>query len=554
VAAGWRDGDTLPELQWVTVFVDARTVPDGARIDADVAIVGAGAAGLAIAVELEGTGLSVALLESGGFKRDAETNELNAGATAGVAYPPLDECRSRYYAGSTNCWGGGCRPMTSEDFDPRSWVSDSGWPISEDDLAPYYRRAIPALGLGEYDYDAESWDRRIGSPRARLLPLGTDRLTNQIRQYSPLGRFGDVCRASLEVSTDVRCYLHANLVGLDTNDAATSVEALRVATLTGRRLRVVARILVLAMGGIENARMLLLPQPGAPQGLGNAHDLVGRYFMDHPSFRWGELKKASTAPPLDLYDSTYSYHSPELASDGVSVAMSFSLTRETQEAEELLRTEMFLYTTFAGEDNPGRDALRRFVGRTPGARHSTGRDLATFLRHAPQVATGLVARRLNRLARKMHLFTIVEPEPDRESRVTLTGERDPLGVNRTQLTVRLTPRVERSLVRAHELLADELRESGVGRLEFDGDRRLDWCCHHMGTTRMSLDARHGVVNTDGRVHDVENLYVAGSSVFPTAGNDVPTYTIVALAIRLADHLKARLGTSAAVRSPESARA
>ena len=434
--------------------------------------------------------------------------------------------------------------MVSLDFDPRGWVYGSGWPISESDLATYYRRAIPALGLAEFDYDAASWDRRIASPRARLVPLRSDRITTEVRQYSPLGGFGEFCRARLEAATNVQCLLHANMTAIDTNDDATAVEGVRVATLSGGRFRIVPRILVLAMGGIENARMLLLPQPGAPRGLGNAHDRVGRFFMDHPSFRSGLLAKAPSAPSLDLYDSTYSYHSPAFAADGVSVTMSFSLSRAVQEEEELLRTEMFFYTTFAGEENPGREALRRFVGRTPGVRHSTRGDFATFLRYAPQVATGLMARRLNRLARKMHLFTIVEPEPSPESRVTLVEERDALGVNRAQVSPVLTPRVERSLERAHELLADALRENGVGSLVFDGEQRLDWCCHHMGTTRMSIDAKDGVVDTDGRVHDLANLYVAGSSVFPTAGGDVPTYTIVALAIRLADHLKARLGAAA----------
>jgi choline dehydrogenase-like flavoprotein len=525
------------------VFVDARTVPDGTRLEADVAIAGAGAAGISLAHELAGTGITAVLLESGGFTREPETYDLNVGATDGLPYPTLDTCRSRFFAGSTNCWGGGCRPMTSEDFEPRAWLQGSGWPISEDDLAPYYRRASRALGLGEVDYDAVSWDRRIGNPRAGVLPLQSNRLSNEIRQYSPLGRFGELGRSTLETATNIRCLLHANLVGIETDASATVVEAVRVATLSGRQFRVRPRILVLAMGGIENARILLLPNPGAPQGMGNAYDLVGRYFMDHPSFRSGLFTKAPSAPSLDLYDSTYSYHSPEYASDGVSVAMSLSLARPVQEEEELLRSEMFLYTTFAGEDNPGREALRRFVGRTPGARRSTRQDLATFIRYAPQVATGIVARRLDRLARKTHLFTIVEPEPNPESRVTLTEERDPLGLNRARLNVLLTPRVERTLGRAQQILADELQQMGAGSLDFDGDRQLDWCCHHMGTTRMSLDARHGVVNTDSRLHDVQNLYVAGSSVFPTAGSDVPTYTIVALAIRLADHLKTRLEAS-----------
>jgi choline dehydrogenase-like flavoprotein len=524
------------------VFVDARTVPDEAHVDTDVAVVGAGAAGIAVALELGRAGIRTVLVESGGLDRDPRTDDLNVGESDGLEYLRLEACRSRFLGGSTNCWGGGCRPLQRHDFEPRAWVHGSGWPIAYDDVMPYYERAGTLLRLGRVDYDPDSWERLVGHPRARLLRLDADRVTNEIRQFGPVESLGSLYRDELGRAATVRCLLHANLVGIDTDAAAGRVERVRIATLTGRRFHVVPRVLVLAMGGIENARALLMPQPGAPSGLGNANGLVGRYFMEHPSYRSGVLVRADGAPALDFYDTTYSYRNDRFAAEGVSVASAFSLAPAVQEAEELMQGRMILYTTFAGEDTAGRDALRRLVGRHRGARRHRGRDVATFLRHAPSVATGVVARKARRLARRTHLFTIVEPEPDPESRVTLARDRDALGVNRVRLTLRLTSRVERTLVRAQRTLADELERAGVGTIEQNGARQLDWCCHHIGTTRMSTDERHGVVNPDGRLHGVENLYVAGSSVFPTAGNDMPTYTIVALAIRLADHLRLRLGT------------
>jgi choline dehydrogenase-like flavoprotein len=533
-----------PLISWSTVFLDARRVPDGTRIDTDVAIVGAGAAGIAIAVELANTGISTVLLESGEFERDSQTEDLNAGKSDGLGYALLEDSRSRFLGGSTNCWGGLCRPLEPEDFDERPWVHASGWPIPYDDLALSYRRASQTLRVGPVDYDAASWERRIGNPQARLLPFRSDRVSNEILQFSPPARFGELYRSTLRRSTHIRCFLRGNLVGIQTDSSATVVEGLRVATLTGREFRIIPRIAILAMGGIENARILLLPNPHAPQGIGNPYDLVGRYFMEHPSFRSGSFTKALSAPSLKWYDSTYNFSNPTFASGGVSAAAYFSLTRATNEKEELLRNRMLLFTTFAGEENPGTDALRRLLGRPRGAGRSKSpkQDVTTFVRHAPQVGIGIVARRyrLNRLARRTHLFTIVEPEPSPDSRVTLSDERDSLGVNRPRLTWHLTSRVERTLVRAQQILAEELEQIGAGNLEFESRGDPHWCCHHIGTTRMSTDARYGVVDADCRVHGVQNLYVAGSSVFPTAGSDLPTLTIVALAIRLADHVRTRL--------------
>ena len=192
------------------------------------------------------------------------------------------------------------------------------------------------------------------------------------------------------------------------------------------------------------------------------------------------------------------------------------------------------------------ESLLRLMGRSRVVGRTTEpfRDLGRVARRAPSVATAVIVRslRIRRLGTPQ-LMAIVEPEPSHASRVTLAETRDALGLRRARVTWHLTDRVERTFQRIRSLVGAELERSGLGTFEprSDADSSPDmWCWHHIGTTRMSDDPRRGVVDRDGRVHGIPNLYVAGSAVFPTAGCDMPTMTIVALAVRTAEHLRSRL--------------
>ena len=518
-------------------------------IQTDVCVAGAGAAGIAIATELAGSDVDVVLIESGGFEHDEETNALNVGRSEGLPYARLEACRSRYFGGSTNCWAGWARPFELEDLEQRSWVKDSGWPIRHTDLGGYWERAARMIGLGDMDFDPESWARRIAHPRGRFLSLDGGRITNQVLQFSPPARFGQLYRADLERAANIRCLLHANVVGLKTDADSRVVERVRVATLTGSTLEISARIVVLAMGGIENPRILLLPSLEAPEGLGNRYGLVGRYFMEHSSFHAGYLLPTPGGAPLDLYDATFSHHDGDFSVDGVSAAAYLSVDPKVRQEEGLLRDRTFLHTVFAGEGTLGTEALLRLAGRTPADRRSgsSRADAWMVARHWPRVVLGAVGRhfRIRALARSVRVLTIVEPEPTPESRIILGKETDALGVPRAVVSWYLTDNVRRTFVRVQQLLAEELSRFGVGtfvpvELPDPWTRDMRWCRHHIGTTRMASDPKRGVVDADCRVHGVANLYVAGSSVFPTAGSDLPTLTIVALALRTADHVRTRL--------------
>jgi choline dehydrogenase-like flavoprotein len=529
------------------MFLDARSLTPGTRLDADVCIVGAGAAGISLALALEGSPYRVLLLESGGFRRDEHTQELYAGDSIGVTYCPLDESRSRFFGGSTNCWGGWCKTFDPIDFEPRPWVAATGWPFGADELEPYHPRTASLLELGPLDFDPEQWEGRIANPRAQLLPLEGSSLENRIAQFSPPARFGRLYRRPIGDSANVTAVLHANLLEIQTDAWASVATGLRLATLGGHEVTATARIYVLAMGGIENARLLLLSNGSSPHGLGNARDLVGRCFMDHPRVISGVFTPSASTPRLDFYDAAYNVRSSAMVADGVSAAAFMSVRPEVQRREELLNNRIFFQSFFAGEDAAGTLALRRLLAALAERRRPRAalRDLRRVLRDADEVVLAAASHLFHptRLLRARRLVTIVESEPNRESRVTLGADRDALGLPRATVDWRLGEATERTIRKVQHLVRDELARLGLGTLvltENDPDELVLGVWHHMGTTRMSDDPAHGVVDRDCRVHGVGNLYVAGSSVFPVVSNDMPTFTIVALALRLADHLRREL--------------
>ncbi len=531
------------------MIYDALQLPDGTVFETDVCIIGAGAAGIAIAVELADSPVKVLLLESGGFEEEDASRDLSAGENNGIAYGPLEALRARFFGGSTNKWGGWSRPFDREDFEPRAWVRNSGWPISRADLVPFYKRASERLLLGNLDYDPANVDR-IADPSARLIPLPDARIESLILRFSPPARFGNLYRETLHRAGNIQCMLHANAIELVADSEAARVDTIRVATLDGKAFQIKPRVAVLAAGGIENARLLLLSNRVSQNGLGNENDLVGRYFMEHPLVRTGRFQpERGTQPPLDLYDATFSYHNPAFSIDGVEVAAYLAATPDVERKEELLRHRVLFSTVYRGEDAPGTEALRRLTrhSRRVDRSRNKPRDAALVLANAPSVITAVVGRRfkLARLAKELSVLTIVEPEPIPTSRVTLGDTRCALGLRRARITWSLSPAVKRTSERVTEIVGEELARAGVGTLEAarpEGDpfQAPLWCWHHIGTTRMSADPRAGVVDANGRVHSISNLYVAGSSVFPTAGCDMPTLTIVALAIRMATYIREEL--------------
>jgi len=510
------------------VHTDARTLPDATLLEGDVCIVGAGPAGIALALEWEGRGERVLLLEGGGFQLERDVQDRYRGESVGLPYYPLESARLHFFGGASNHWGGFCAPFDPIDFEARPWVPRSGWPFGREELDPYYARTQQLVELGPYDYDAESW--RVRDPRMVPLPLDPARVWTKMWQFSPPTHFGRRYRERLTSSANVHLFTHASVVEVVLHPDGRTVSGLRVANLAGRTHHVRARRYVLACGAIQNARVLLASNGVARRGVGNDQDLVGRHFMEHVEMPVGELVLARP-DPVSLYrlDWGYTRARGELA-----------LAADLQRERELLNGSVEL--------SPRED-------RTPlrGTFQELPPDvLAGFMEYDERVARGEIVPSpaeapTHEPWREFTLVARHEQAPDPASRVTLSSERDALGVPRVRLDWRLSTLEFRSMRESCRELGREVGRSGAGRvrlLEWLREEGEDWPefvsggWHHMGTTRMHTDPSQGVVDPDSRIHGIDNLYVAGASVFPTGGCANPTLTLLALTLRLSDHLKA----------------
>jgi len=564
------------------MFVDARGVEMETMLKADICIVGAGAAGIAIALDYIGSRLRVAVIESGGFDYEAETQQLLYGPVIGLPYFPLMAARLRYFGGTTNHWGGVCRPMEDIDFEARKGVPYTGWPLRKTDLEPFYGPAVEICAAPSKQWHVNAWARQ---DRFAPLPLDSNRVVTRVAQLvSKSARsFGARYKDQFRRARNVTVYLHANVISIQTDDAGANATSVRVATLSGRRFSVAAKLFVLAVGGIENPRLLLTSNANRPNGLGNQHDLVGRFFSEHPRFIAGMVMLTNPRTSVGFYDPHYvgdsrikAYLSPanniKLAEGLMDVQIRmdpvfeqrFAHAKNSEEVESLLS---LLKNIRHGEEVPDlgrhlmnvvKDLSRWHQFSIPGAPIPLPYPevLRRLMRASRTERERLIPALLGNVAastyieffgapiERLLLTTRIEQAPNPDSRVKLISERDQLGVPRVALDWRLSDIDKYHMRRALEILGAEFGRAGLGRLKIlreDGapgwpkDLAGGW--HLMGTTRMHDDPRQGVVDRNCRIHGMSNLYVAGSSVFPTGGSGTPTLTLVALALRLAKHMK-----------------
>ena len=529
------------------MILDGRTADQTAATAYDVLILGAGPAGITLALELRGQGLRIGLLESGSDQFDPDTQMLYDGTVTGHSSAvDLAAIRLRYLGGATNHWGGRCVPMDRIDFERTPLSGLSGWPISYDAMLPFYDRAHPYFGIGRFVYDP----LEIGQiTRSDLLLPDAEALRTVVLRQSDL-QFGPQYQRDLAQASDIDLWYWTNVVELETGDdgAITAVETL---TLDGRSRRFTAQIVVLACGAVENTRQLLAHNARTGQRLGDAGDLLGRCYIDHPAggaaFLWLERPMAPSVYWGDL----------PLDSDGTPVRLLWALTEETLAREALANIQFYLLPFDETPDPRIREANRGWSGLRNVAKWTLGRDreritlsdaYCTMINNADMMAAdvlGMIDRDVP--TQRLLLKYEAEQQPDRTSYVSLSDTRDELGQLRADLHWSPTEADLDSILRTTEIIGREVGTASFGRIEFEDHfdepywhTQTSW--HQMGTTRMATEPRNGVVDPDCRVHGSSNLYVAGGSVMPTGGRANPTLTIVALSIRLADHLKRRLST------------
>jgi choline dehydrogenase-like flavoprotein len=513
------------------MLLDARTVPANTVIETDVCIIGAGAAGITLAKEFAGKPFRVCLLESGGFEYDEKTQDLYRGETVGV-HLPLNVMRLRYFGGSTNHWGNYCSPLNDIDFEAREWVPHSGWPFKKSHLTPFYLRAQAVCQLGPFTYEPEFWASK-NSPR---LPFVDDCVSTSIFQTrEPPIRFGTVYREEILKASNITTILHANVLNLEVDHTGRTVSRLRVGRFQSKPFAVAANVFVLATGAIENARLLLTSNDVIRVGLGNKNGLVGRFFMSHA------LCNPALFLPSDPLLRATLYMNSKPALDKLRVTGHLTLSPETQREHKLLNFNAVLSPIYVART--ALLSLKRLMSRDF---DSLAKDLRNIIGDMDGVAKATYTKLFKGVipVQAYSLTTAIEQAPNPESRVSLSSERDAFSIPRVKIDWRLAPVDRRSLRRSLEILAMQLGRAGLGRLRIDLNQQdQSWpdvlrdTGHHIGTTRMHLDPKQGVVDENCRVHGVSNLFVAGSSVFPTSGHANPTLTIIALALRLADHVK-----------------
>lgn len=513
----------------------AKASPDS--LEADIAIIGAGAAGLTMAQCLSSANRRVVLIESGGLDYEKETAALNAGSSVGQPYYALDDARLRFFGGTTAIWGGRCAELDPIDFEQRPWVPFSGWPFGFAELEPWYAQARKLL---EVDASADP-EELLGIPMKELAA----RTWSFDRKFD---RFGYVANRPLVGRPNVTLLLHATVREIVLAANGREVARLDVRGPGGKRLEVVAKTYVLAAGGLENPRILLASNSVAKQGLGNDNDLVGRFFMEHPHARGGAVSSAAAWQLLNAFKRRRIH--------GVEFAPLLVPSTELQREARLLNSAITLAAR-PPVSGSHRIAKRLYLR----AKHEveptkSGRSLWKAYRRTGRVVkqvTGPVSPWLKVLAGKMELAIVVRAEqsPNPDSRVTLDRETDGLGMPRIRLDWRLQQLDIHTVSGMVDALDRDLAGLNLGRADKSGwvaDGSAQWVTdplvsthsiggyHHMGTTRMADDPARGVTDQWGRVHGVSNLYVAGSSLFPTSGWANPTLTILALALRTCDKL------------------
>ena len=556
------------------MILDARKDDLPAEISAQVAIVGAGAAGIALALSLHAQGIATVLVEAGGEAVDPAAQDFYRAATIDPpSHGPTHLYRRRAFGGTTAIWGGRCIPFDPIDFEPRAWIAHSGWPIAHADVAAWYDAALDLCQAGPLAFAAA---QALPGPQAAMVAgvPSPDVILDRVERFSNPAHFGKVYREKLAASPAVRVLLHANAVEVLTDAEGNAATGVRARTAGGREIVISAPRVVIAAGGLETPRLLLASRGARACGLGNERDLVGRFYQAHIEGEVGELVFKAPADqvlldyqrsPEGIYCRRYIWLSPEAQRrerTGGMVARPHHPAIVDPDHRNPVLSAMYLV-----KDLIVSEYARKMTSTEAAAKaRFGGRSHALYAAHlrnivlgSPRLAGFAVdwARRRTFAGRKLPSVVLRDPRghyvldlnaeqsPNPDSRITLGDEVDALGMPRIAVQWRTVPEDYAMIARGLRTMQRAFAESASVDYRIDEAEFADQVAactrvggHHIGTARMAASPAEGVCDGNGEVFGTRGLFVCGAATFPTSGFANPTLTIVALALRLGAHLGA----------------
>jgi choline dehydrogenase-like flavoprotein len=554
------------------MLVDVAEISSDSYLEADVAVVGAGPAGIVVALELARAGHRVLLIDSGGDSHQTETQQLGELVGEDPVHVSMSLATSRQIGGASNLWGGRCVPFDPIDFEPRAIVGESTWPVSHEELASYFQRACDWCVCGEAVFDAHDVPGLAERSLVPRFPDGRVRASS-LERWSLPTNFGREYRAALKDTPGLTLVTNLTCTEVVCDPEQPRVQHLRAQSLDGRSVRISASRYVLACGGLEVTRLLLASDGSHPGGLGNHSGHLGRWYMAHVESRIARVH--FTAPPAETI------YGHERDPEGVYVRRRLTFSEDCQRSERLPNVAIWLVNPDVADPEHGSGILsfvylmlvsplgRFFVAEGIRQAHiktaepvSKRQHLSNVLRNLPSAARFALEfgyRRFVKRGRKVPGFFVPsaaniypllyhgEHLPHRESRVEMTSESDAVGMPRLRTHLWFGEEDIAGVIRAHRCLDAYLREHGLGHLEYlheDSEaavrEQLFGGYHQAGSTRMSARPQDGVVDRDLAVHGFDDLFVASSSTFVTSSQANSTFMIVAFALRLAGHLRQEL--------------
>ncbi len=524
-------------------YQNANTIEEGASLDYDVCIIGSGAAGIAVAKEFSDSNVSVIMLEAGGIDYEHEMQtDYTYNAINGME-GEWDFTRTRQWGGTTAVWYGRCTKLKPIDYEKRDWVANSGWPIGPAEIDKYHGRALSTLKVSH----PQAINPCYWGESETVKAFDSEEVSANVFLWSNPKDMAVAHQQNIGQSKAVTLCYYAFVQQIIPSENDDHIDSVQVKSASGKAFSIRAKQVVLAGGSIENCRLLLLSKTNGPNGVGNQNDNVGRYYMDHPRIE-GMAKLMVNFENKNW--ATLVQHLDETITDAGNMQVFLSLSEKAQKANRLLNHGTVFRTIFKEQISSGYLAAKNLyysaIGKTEGGIKL--QDVASLMKGLPHLAQTSVKQALGKPLTFSHLILIdqLEQEPDRESRIYLDSERDRFDQPKTQIKWEIGQSTTDSLREFHKAIDKRLREINLGWVDSpmisDPDFVPDYtdACHPSGTTRMSSDPKTGVVDADCKVHGIDNLFIAGSSVFPTVGYANPTLTLVALGIRLADKIKSNL--------------